>query len=122
MRAIIKIILIVIIAAVAYNWLRDQNENVKAMEYELTTTSIKKVLENPNKYDYATVSGKVKTAINIFGVAYYSLQDVDNPSNELWILPKEGFVPEEGSLQKVSGTVTQKIKLAGLEVVCLEEK
>lgn len=105
-----------------YNWLTEENEVVKALEYKLTTTSIRKVVENPRNYNQATVSGKVKTSINILGVAYYSIQDVENPDFELWVKPKSHSVPVEGSLQKVSGNIKQQFKIAGLQVVCLEEK
>ncbi|MCX7547768.1 hypothetical protein OS188_07375 [Xanthomarina sp. F1114] len=122
MKSILKIIIFAVLFLLGYNLLRDENKDVKALEYELTTTSIQKVVENPLKYSETTVSGKVNKSINILGIAYYTLQDSDNPNYEIWIKPKNGTAPTENSLQKVSGTVKQKLKIAGIEVVCLEER
>lgn len=122
MKSILKIIILIVIVFFGYNWLRDENKDVKALEYDLTTTSIQKVVENPEKYPEATVSGKVNKSINLLGIAYYTLQDSDNPNYEIWVKPKTGTAPAEKKLQKVSGIVKQQLKIAGLEVVSLEER
>ncbi len=119
MKKIIFFIVIVVLSWGIYTLFLKNNDDVKKIEYSLTTTKISDILGDPRTYQdkSVSVSGKVMSSFSL-GFKYYLLKD---ETGEIYIIPK-GAVPKEGELVKATGIFKQKLKIGKRQISVIEEK
>lgn len=119
MKKVIILILFIICCWVLYTTFLKNNDNIKKIEYSLTTTKISDILNDPRTYQNETVSvsGKVVNSFNL-GLKYYLLND---GTGEIYVIPKNA-VPKENEIVKATGIFKQKLKIGTKQISVIEEK
>ena len=118
MKKLFFILLVIIgIIFVYFKFLR--NNETKAIEYSLTTTSIAKIIADPRNYENKEVSvhGTVETSFNL-GIKYYVLND---ETGKIYVITEKA-VPKVGEVVKVTGVFNQRLKIGDLQVETITEK
>lgn len=119
MKKIVILILLIMCCWVIYTAFLKDNDDVKKIEYSLTTTKISDILDDPRAYQNksVSVSGKVVSSFNLV-FKYYLLND---GTGEIYIVPKNA-VPKENEIVKATGVFKQKLKIGKKQISVIEEK
>lgn len=124
MKAIIKLIITAIgifIFNQAYEKIQPEQKSIYLSEYESSSATIKEILDEPYLYkNPVTVFGKIGETVNIFGISYFKLVDLEDSNRKLLVIPTSRIVPKEGSELRIYGRVEQLIKVADLDWVILK--
>lgn len=119
MRKFLLIIIVFIsVGFVYYKFLRKNNE-IKGIEFALTTTPIGEMVTDPRDFENkeVTVSGIVTSSFSL-GLKYYTIKD---ETGSIYVLTDKA-VPKEGELVKVTGIFNQRFKIADKQVETIREK
>jgi len=85
----------------------------------LFTTDIGDIKKDPRAFHgkEVTISGEVRTTINVLGLGYYEVAD---DTGSIGVVTK-GAVPKKGDKVRVTGEVDQAFAVAGRSVVVIVE-
>lgn len=85
----------------------------------LFTTDIGEIKDDPRAFHgrQVTISGTVRTTINVLGLGYYEVAD---DTGTIGVVTK-GAVPKKGDEVRVTGEVDQAFAIAGRSVVVIVE-
>lgn len=119
MKKIISAILIIVFSWGVHKFFLKKNDNIKQMEFLLTTTKISDILKDPRAYQNkkVSVSGKVIQSFSL-GFKYYLLND---GTGEIYIIPVNA-VPQEKERIKATGIFKQKLKIGNKQLSVIEEE
>lgn len=118
-KGLFKLLLILGLLFALYYYGFRHNPEIKAIEYQLTTTRIEQILNDPRRYDgkNISVSGIVTQSFSL-GVKYYVISD---ETGEIYVLTNQA-VPNEGELVKVTGQFNQLMKVGNMKVSTIIEE
>ena len=118
MKRIITIILVGIVGIIIYVYLIKDNNDIKKIEYQITTTEIGKIMKDPRFYEgkTVTVSGEVENSFSVC-IKFYSISD---GTGTIYVRTDRA-VPLKGELIKVKGKYNQFIKIGAKQYSTITE-